>query len=124
MSRTVKLCRLQELPEWGARGFDPEQRGHDTVFVVRQGPVLYGYRDLCPHLGDTTLPWRKDAYLDTKEKAILCAAHGARFEITTGLCTSGPCLGKSLVRVPLRVSHEKDVLATLDNNNNGADCRE
>ncbi|MBB3059685.1 Rieske (2Fe-2S) protein [Microbulbifer rhizosphaerae] len=121
MSKMVKLCTLEDLPERGARGFDPEQWGHDTVFVVRRGRFVYAYRDLCPHYGNTALPWRKDAYLDTKGEAIVCAAHGARFEIATGLCTSGPCLGKSLVQIPLRVSNGGDVLATLDTNNNGAE---
>ncbi|MGL6162217.1 Rieske (2Fe-2S) protein [Microbulbifer sp.] len=116
MSSTLRLCTLEELPERGARGFDPRQRGRDTLFVVRRGRSVYAYRDLCPHYGNTSLPWRKDAYLDVKGEAIVCAAHGARFEITTGLCTSGPCLGESLVRVPLRVSHEGEVLATLDTN--------
>lgn len=49
MSTTVTLCTRKELPERGARGFDPEQRGYDTLFVVRQGQSVYAYRDLCPH---------------------------------------------------------------------------
>ena len=28
----VTLCRIDALPEQGARGFDPLGRGHDTVF--------------------------------------------------------------------------------------------
>ncbi|UTW03300.1 Rieske (2Fe-2S) protein [Amphritea atlantica] len=118
MSGTVKLCTMDELPERGARGFDPGQQGRDTVFVVRREGSVYAYRDICPHLGNTTLPWRKDAYLDGKGETIVCAAHGAHFEITTGLCTSGPCLGESLVRVPLWVSEDGEVLATLEANNN------
>jgi len=119
MLSTVRLCTLEDIPERGARGFDPQQRGHDTVFVVRQGQSVYAYRDLCPHYGNTTLPWRKDGYLDRGGEVILCAAHGACFEITTGLCTSGPCLGESLIQVPLRVSNDGEVLATLDDNNGG-----
>jgi nitrite reductase/ring-hydroxylating ferredoxin subunit len=121
VSSTVRLCRLEDLPERGARGFDPQQRGHDTVFVVRRGRSVYAYRDLCPHYGNTALPWRKDVYLDRKGEVIVCAAHGAHFEITTGLCTSGPCLGESLVQVPLQISSGGEVLATLDANNSGGE---
>jgi nitrite reductase/ring-hydroxylating ferredoxin subunit len=38
------------------RGFDPENSGQDSLFVVRQGGRLFGYRDQCPHYGDTR--WR------------------------------------------------------------------
>ena len=34
---------------------------------------------------------------------IACHAHGAWFEIDTGACVQGPCLGKRLTRVPLVV---------------------
>lgn len=117
MSGAERLCALTELPEWGARGFKLE--GQASVFVVRQGAALYAYRDLCPHYGDTSLPWRKDAYLDPLGKRIMCAAHGALFDIDSGLCTSGPCLGESLTRVPVQISESGDVLAILSCSNNG-----
>jgi nitrite reductase/ring-hydroxylating ferredoxin subunit len=110
----IVLCRGDTLPDGGARGFDPLGRGHDTVFVVRQGAALHAYLDLCPHYGNTRLPWRKDAYLDAAGEAIVCAAHGARFDIATGRCTLGPCLGKSLTRVPLELNDEGELSAALD----------
>jgi nitrite reductase/ring-hydroxylating ferredoxin subunit len=106
----VTLCRLDALPDGSARGFDPLGRGRDTVFVVRQGRALHAYLDLCPHYGDTRLPWRKDAYLDAAGEAIVCSAHGARFDITTGRCLLGPCLGQSLTAVPLAVNEDGEVL--------------
>jgi hypothetical protein len=30
------LCEVAQLPACGARGFDPEGHGRDTLFVVRQ----------------------------------------------------------------------------------------
>lgn len=113
MSNTVTLCHFDDLPEQGAQGFDPFGEGQDSVFVIRQGNSLYGYRDLCPHYGDTALPWRKDEYLDPWGETIVCAAHGAHFEITTGLCISGPCLGDCLPKVPLQISDNGEVLATI-----------
>ena len=96
----MRLCALDELPLHGARGFDPQGSGQDTVFVVRQGDALHAYEDRCPHHG-TPMAWRKDAYLDARGEHIVCSAHGAIFETTTGLCTLGPCLGESLTAVPL-----------------------
>jgi nitrite reductase/ring-hydroxylating ferredoxin subunit len=99
----VLLCRLDELPDGGSRGFDPHRTGQDTVFVVRQGDRVHAWRDACPHYGDTPLAWRKDAYLSAAGDSIVCAAHGARFDIATGVCTLGPCLGQRLQPVELVV---------------------
>ncbi|TXS92186.1 Rieske 2Fe-2S domain-containing protein [Parahaliea maris] len=113
----MRLCQVEELAEGEARGFDPLDEGQDSVFVVRRGGDLVAYRDICPHYGSTALPWRKDAYLDAGGKDIICSAHGARFAIDTGLCTAGPCLGESLIPVPLQLSDEGEVLADLNSNN-------
>lgn len=96
----MRLCHLDDLPEGGSRGFDPAGTGQDTLLVVRQGDRVFGYADACPHHG-TPMAWRKDAYLDAAGRHIVCAAHGALFEIPTGRCVLGPCLGQSLAPVPL-----------------------
>ncbi len=94
----MRLCHIDELPDGGARGFDPHAQGRDTLFVVRRGAALHAWADACPHHG-TPMPWRKDAYLDAAGERIVCFAHGAQFEIDTGRCTLGPCLGQSLTPV-------------------------
>src|SRR6516225_3643452 len=73
---SVRLARIDELPDPGARGFDPEGAGHDTLFVVRRGAAVHAYRDACPHYGDTAMAWRKDAYLNGDGTRIVCHAHG------------------------------------------------
>lgn len=99
MTKSVKLCQLDELVDGESKGFDPFGKGRDTVLVVRRGKRLYGYRDVCPHYGDTPMAWRKDAYLNADKTRIVCYAHGAQFDIKTGACTLGPCLGQSLQAV-------------------------
>lgn len=104
------LCHLDDLEDNNAKGFDPQDQGEDTMFVVRKGSQVYAYFDQCPHYGGgTTLPWRKDAYLNSDAEFIVCAAHGAEFEIDTGLCIHGPCLGESLAGVPLRIEPCGDI---------------
>jgi nitrite reductase/ring-hydroxylating ferredoxin subunit len=34
----------------------------------------------------------------------MCAAHGAIFEIETGICVAGPCPGARLRPLPVRLS--------------------
>lgn len=101
MDGWVRLCATSDLAEGCARGFGPAEGGRDTVFVVRRHG-LHAYRNSCPHWPQTSLPWRKDAYLDAQGTRIVCSAHGAQFEIETGLCLTGPCIGESLTRAALR----------------------
>ena len=96
MIHGLTLCRLDALPDGGARGFDPGQTGQDTLLVVRQGKAVYAYLDACPHQGGAPMAWRKDAYLNRSGNRIVCSAHGAQFDIATGVCTLGACLGQSL----------------------------
>ncbi|NIA52362.1 Rieske (2Fe-2S) protein [Massilia sp. TW-1] len=97
------LCRLDELPDGDSRGFDPARTGQDTVLVVRQDERVFGWRDACPHHGGTPMAWRKDEYLNAARDRIVCAAHGAQFDVATGICTLGPCLGQRLHSVGLVV---------------------
>ncbi|MBK6864632.1 MAG: Rieske (2Fe-2S) protein [Ideonella sp.] len=109
----MRLCHLDELRDGAARGFDPRRTGQDTLLVVRRGDRLHGYADACPHQG-TPMAWRKDAYLDAAGERIVCAAHGAQFEIDSGLCTLGPCLGALLKPVPLAVRENGEVHIAID----------
>lgn len=99
------LCRLRELAEGTARGCDPYGVGRDTVIVVLHDGQVYVYRDACPHL-NTPMAWRKDAYLNVARDKIVCFAHGALFDIESGLCTLGPCLGECLEALPFYIDEE------------------
>ncbi|MBU2676913.1 MAG: Rieske (2Fe-2S) protein [Gammaproteobacteria bacterium] len=111
-SRWHDLCQYDELPDGGARGFDPLVEGRDALFIVRRGDLLNAYRNRCPHQG-ASLPWRKNAYLNANGTRIVCGAHGARFDIDTGLCTKGPAIGHSLEPVQLNVDKDGNVRAKL-----------
>ncbi|MDD0809230.1 Rieske (2Fe-2S) protein [Curvibacter sp. RS43] len=106
MSPALHLCHLDELPEGCSRGFDPLQQGQDAVLLVRWQGQVHAYLDACPHHGGTPMAWRKDAYLNAAGDRIVCHAHGAQFDIATGQCTLGPCLGQALVRLDLEQSPE------------------
>lgn len=95
------LCSLDEIAEGAARGFAPPGASRDTLFVVRRGDCVRAWRDACPHVDGAPLAWRKDAYLSADGRNIVCYGHGAVFDIETGLCTSGPCVGQSLTPVDL-----------------------
>src|SRR3954447_20496171 len=105
----VRLCRSDQVADGEARGFDPWNSGRDSVFVVNHNGRLRAWRDACPHYGDVPMAWRKNAYLNVERTRIVCAAHGAQFDIETGLCTLGPCLGQRLQAVDLVVTATNDI---------------
>lgn len=103
------LCLLDELPDGQSRGFDPTASGRDTLFIVRQGEQLHAWRNACPHVDGAPMAWRKDAYLNGARDRIVCYAHGAQFDIASGQCLLGPCLGQHLTPVPVSISPAGEV---------------
>ncbi|MBC3475029.1 Rieske (2Fe-2S) protein [Pseudomonas taiwanensis] len=91
----MALCRLEELVEGQARGFDPKGKGEDTLFALRYRGQLRVYRNLCPHLRGP-LEYRKDRFLSADGQWVVCYAHGARFRPDDGTCVHGPCRGEAL----------------------------
>ncbi|WP_041354591.1 Rieske (2Fe-2S) protein [Nitrosococcus halophilus] len=99
MTRTsaMFLCHLEELPEYGTRGF---AIGQQEIFVIRQATQIWAYMNRCPHTG-VTLNWVPDQFLDWEGRYVQCATHGALFRFEDGLCLAGPCPGTHLEPVPL-----------------------
>lgn len=98
----VRLCRLDDISDPGARGFVlqiGDARFHG--FVVRRGEAVWGYVDRCPHMG-FPLVQTLDAYLTPDAQLLQCAWHGALYEPETGQCVGGPCVGAALT--PWRVA--------------------
>ena len=92
----VKLCTLETVVDGGARNFVlqiGEARFHG--FVVRRGRDVHGYVDRCPHAG-LPLAQKLDDYLTPTGDLIACSWHGALFDIDSGACVGGPCVGQTL----------------------------
>jgi len=97
------VCRLTDIDEHGARAFtigtgDWPLRG----FVVRAGAEVRGYVNHCPHAGHP-LNLRPHRFLTADFTLIVCSSHGALFEKATGFCVAGPCAGRYLRAVELKV---------------------
>lgn len=98
---STRLCRLDEIADGSARGFAAAGAVRDTLFVVRRGDSVRAWLNACPHVDGAPLAWRKDAYLSADGQAIVCYGHGAVFDLDTGVCTKGPCIGQGLTPVHL-----------------------
>lgn len=106
-----RLCRADEIPEGGGRGFRFGS-GADLriVLVVRRGGAFHAYENACPHMG-TPLNFLADRFFDRSGQHLLCATHGALFRVADGFCFSGPCAGKSLRPAVIQIAGDDIVLA-------------
>jgi nitrite reductase/ring-hydroxylating ferredoxin subunit len=110
------LCRLAEIPDRTARGFVVETGAPGypqplDLFAHRDGESVVAYRNSCPHQG-TPLELVPDGFLTRDRKRFLCTTHGAQFRLHDGLCTTGPCKGKSLTALVIERDGE-DLLLHL-----------
>ena len=74
-------------------------------FVVNHDGTVHAYENHCPHVGTPLDLWENE-FLAEDLRTIVCATHGAVFEPADGRCIAGPCIGDSLMRLPLR--HDGD----------------
>ena len=103
----VALAHLHDIPDGQGKGFDliAGDGSIRTIFAVRQGEAVYGYRNVCPHAG-TPLDFKPDTFFTPDGTELQCSTHGARFRIADGACLAGPCRGKGLTPVPLTLDAE------------------
>lgn len=67
------------------------------LIVLKSANQFHVYLNQCPHQG-RRLDYAPGQFLN-KSNTIICAAHGATFEQSTGLCVQGPCRGESLIKL-------------------------
>ncbi len=101
--KEVSVGKLDEIDDPGCREFSiGEGDWPFKGFVVRQGDEVFAYQNFCVHAGHP-LNWRPDAFLTKNKDAIICASHGAMFQIDSGACIGGPCKGRELRTVEVEV---------------------
>ncbi|RNF85947.1 Rieske (2Fe-2S) protein [Montanilutibacter psychrotolerans] len=74
----------------------------ESLLLYRDGDTVRAWLNVCPHAG-RRLDWAPGQFLKSRDGLLVCAAHGASFELQNGLCTAGPCRGESLRAVPVVV---------------------
>ncbi len=106
------ICTLADLPDGSAKGFEIlEGSKKIPIFITRKGNNIYAYQNSCPHTG-SPLDWVPDKFLDKERRNLMCATHGALFEIETGECFVGPCKGDSLNPINVSIMN-KNIVITM-----------
>jgi nitrite reductase/ring-hydroxylating ferredoxin subunit len=89
------LIRLSGLPPEGLSEIEALVDGEmQSVLLRRVGDRVQAWLNICPNAG------RRMDYAPGKflldQGRLVCAAHGASFELEHGVCVGGPCRGASL----------------------------
>ena len=74
----------------------------ESLILHRQGDTVRAWLNVCPHAG-RRLDWAPGEFLKSKDGLLVCAAHGATFELEGGCCVAGPCRGEALRAVEVVV---------------------
>ncbi|WP_407060807.1 Rieske (2Fe-2S) protein [Agrilutibacter terrestris] len=82
----------------------------ESLILYRQGDAVRAWMNICPHAG-RRLDWAPGQFLKSKDGLLVCAAHGASFELAHGECVAGPCRGEALRAVVVEVRDGKVWLA-------------
>ena len=106
----VVVARLSEIPDEGLLEVEATIDGvAESLILHRVGAEVRAWLNVCPHAG-RRLDWAPGKFLRSKDGLLICAAHGASFELGGGQCVAGPCRGDALRMVAVEVVGE-DVVA-------------
>jgi len=97
------LVTLERLPDGAFAEVEVVLEGDaESLIVYRDGDHVRAWLNICPHAG-RRLDWAPGQFLKSKDGFLVCAAHGASFELAGGECVAGPCRGESLRAVEVEV---------------------
>lgn len=93
----VAIGRVDAIPPGGLVEVEAEVEGEPESLILHRDDAgaVRAWRNICPHAG-RRLDWAPGQFLRAKDGSLVCAAHGASFELEAGRCIAGPCRGDRL----------------------------
>ena len=99
----MRLSALNDIADGGFAEVEATIDGDaESLVLYRVGDEVRAWLNVCPHAG-RRLDWAPGQFLKSKDGHLVCAAHGASFELDRGDCVAGPCRGDALRAVPVQV---------------------
>lgn len=105
------LIALSQIADGGfAEAEAPIDGDAESLILYREGDAVRAWLNICPHAG-RRLDWAPGQFLKSRDGHLVCAVHGATFELADGDCVAGPCRGESLRAIAVIVHDGKVRLA-------------
>ena len=94
------LLRLDALAADNLHEVEAVLDGDAESLIVHRDAAgaVRAWLNVCPHAG-RRLDWAPGQFLRSREGLLVCAVHGASFELQRGECVAGPCRGEALREV-------------------------
>lgn len=102
----LHLCNLDEIGERGKEVAVPAGPATRYLMLFRHDGTVRAFVNACPHQG-RPLNCAPDQFLFDPRQFLVCAQHGACFDLETGLCVEGPCRGARLQPARVRMAGEE-----------------
>lgn len=96
VAEPLPLIAVSRLADGGFADVEASRDGEaESLIVYRDGDAVRAWLNVCPHAG-RRLDWAPGQFLKSKDGLLVCAVHGASFELDQGVCVAGPCRGDAL----------------------------
>lgn len=105
MSAWVRVVREEELRPGEVRAVALSRDGlgpREALVLLGEDGAPRAYLNRCQHL-PIPLDGGSRVFLDAAGRHLRCGTHGALYRVEDGLCVGGPCPGRSLPALSLRV---------------------
>ena len=99
---TQRICKSSDITEKVREFRVSSKNGPFFLMIFRRGDRLLAYHNSCPHR-HLSLNFAPDRFLVGNDGLLVCAHHGAAFDLDTGLCLQGPCEGSSLQAIEISI---------------------
>lgn len=105
----IPLASIDQIEEGGFHEVEAVLDGDaESLILYRDAAGVRAWLNVCPHAG-RRLDWAPGKFLKNKDGQLVCAVHGATFELGRGECVAGPCRGASLRAIDIEL-HDGQVL--------------
>ena len=88
--------------------FDREQKG---MLIFWEGNY-FAFQNLCPHWS-IPLDTHGNEIWHSGSSSLICQTHGAAFDVESGICESGPCLGERLNKLSVEIQEDDPTRAII-----------
>lgn len=109
------LVALAALPPDSLQECEVQLEGEFESLILYRDPQgeVRAWLNVCPHAG-RRLDYAPGQFLRSKQGELICAVHGASFELAGGGCVGGPCRGDHLRAVAVHVADGQVRLGAAD----------
>jgi nitrite reductase/ring-hydroxylating ferredoxin subunit len=84
----------------------------EAILFLDDADRPIAFLNRCKHL-PIPLDGGSREFFDTTRRYLMCGTHGALYERSTGFCVSGPCRGKVLTPIAVRVDPDGSIALLL-----------